>query len=229
MTKNTLLFCNALQKDKVSWLQEQTGLNVEIIPLITFQNIPTEEWMSTYDPEFKTWIFTSKRAAKAIIKAYSNLPEPDAIYCVGPTTASYFDGFPIPVYMPLEYNSKALAELILQDNVRHSVHFKGNLSGDELVDTLINNGVIAEGIEVYRTLSNPQKVATENTKGIVFMSPSAIQAFTEKNNIEVEIPVFCIGSTTGNYAHEQGFKNVQIPDNYSLESLVQMINSYFNE
>lgn len=229
MTQHKLLFCNPLKDIKADWLRNETGLCVEIAPLIKFREVPISEWLPQFQANDTTWVFTSKRAAQAILKVYSQLPEPGAIYCVGPTTASYFDGFPIPVYMPMEFNSEALTQLLLQDNVRNSVHFRGNLSGDDLVKNLLQNGVIAKGIEVYQTIKNPQSVSTDGASAMVFMSPSAIEAFTEKNNIEAQMPVFCIGATTGEAARKQGFEKVLIPDNYSLESLAQTIKSYFNE
>ena len=229
MSDKTLLFCNPLSDSKAEWLRKETNVSFQIEPLIRFEYKPISDWLPAIEPKFKIWVFTSKRAANAVLKSYNELAQPEAVYCVGPTTASYFDGFPFPVFIPMEFNSEALIKLVAQDNVRNAVHFKGNLSGDDLVESLMSNGVIAKGIEVYQTLKNPKSVDCSKAAGMVFMSPSAIEAFVEMNHVESNKPVFCIGETTGAAARESGFEEVIIPENYAFESLVQTIKTYFNE
>ena len=229
MIENTLLFCNPLSDSNADWLRKQAGIPVKIVPLIEFQNIPISEWLLSISPEKKTWIFTSKRAAKAVLAVFDELPKPDQIFCVGPTTASYFKHLKIPIILPETYHSVGLVKALIAKKIKNAIHFRGNLSSHDLVNDLAKNGVEVNGVTVYNTVKVPQRVATDNVAGMVFMSPSAIEAFVEQNIVTPNIRAFCIGETTGSAAKKMGFEQVIIPENYSLEALLTTIKNFVNE
>lgn len=198
----------------------------EHIPMIKIRFRSPKEWKKEMPEEHCFWVFTSKNGVRAVLPEYFKLPETEGVFCVGPKTAEMLSGRACDVSFPQIYNSDHLVDHIIGSGADHIVHFRGNLSGNEIVSALQKKGLKAKGIEVYRTIKESVEVDPAGIKGFAFMSPSAIEVFLEQNDPARDLPVFCIGKKTASAAKEKGFKQIIIPEEATLESLIHRIKEY---
>ena len=152
-------------------------------------------------------IFTSQNAVQSVLKnpKVEELKSKN-IFSVGMKTKSLLEenGFNVEVYT--DYASD-LAEIIsLIYNKEKHTFFSGNLRRDVLPNTLKENGITFNEIEVYET-----NLTSKNIKykldGILFFSPSAVESYFKLNTIKNEI-CFCIGETTAEALEEKQIQNI---------------------
>ncbi|MEQ8523683.1 uroporphyrinogen-III synthase [Gracilimonas sp.] len=224
--KPNILFTTQLKKDRLAALQS-SGFSVEAVPFITFEYVIPAMWISQLPDKIDTWIFTSKKAVKALKPAINDLNVPDHIFAVGSKTAEKLESLNLEVTIPDEYNVAALAKKMKDLDLRDVVHFCGNLKAGDL-NKLLGEGTNLTSVEVYRTKLAPHTLNTSNYDGIVFMSPSAVESFSERNEVNGTAQIFCIGTTTEEAAKEAGFKDCITPEYSTLDSLTESIQTYFN-
>ena len=107
--------------------------------------------------------------------------------------------------------------------------FSGNLRRDILPNTLKENGIIFNEIEVYETSITSKKI-TSKVDGILFFSPSAVESYLKSNTIKNEI-CFCIGETTAEALvptfRDIKIKNIIIAEKPSVENVIEEVIYYF--
>jgi uroporphyrinogen-III synthase len=224
--KHRILFTSQLKKQRLAVLNS-SGFIIENIPFITFEYVIPAMWMSQLPDKIDAWIFTSKKAVKALKPVINDLEIPKHIFAVGSKTAEMLENLNLDVTVPDEYNAVSLTKKMKELNLAHVTHFCGNLKAADL-SKLLGDDKKLTSIEVYRTKSAPHKVDTSKYEGIVFMSPSAVESFSEENTLNGSNQVFCIGPTTEEAAHEAGIKNCITPEYSTLDSLMESIQTYFN-
>lgn len=201
---------------------------LDITPFIQIDFRPVSEWKNSIPEKVDAWIFTSKNAVLSIQSLLPELTTPKHCYTVGPKTAELLTPHGIQATYPDVYNAEALGKLILQEDVESVVHFRGNLSASTLTEYLSKAGISVKSIEVYSTLKKYTEAGVPNYDSMIFMSPSAIEAFSSANEIPDGIPVFCIGPTTANAATEYGFQNIIMPEQATIESLSKTLTQYYS-
>lgn len=147
------------------------------------------------------------------------------IYCISRGTKEYAaaSGLNIKEIAP---TASALADEILKDaEVKSVTHVSSNLRREELADKLLKAGVVVHDVTAYRTGFTPIAI-DPSYDAIVFFSPSAVDSFLSLNNVR-NVPCFCIGKTTGDYARQTGYRNVYIADAPSEDILLQTIINYY--
>ena len=152
-------------------------------------------------------IFTSQNAVQSVLKnpKVEELKSKN-IFSVGMKTKSLLEenGFNVEVYT--DYASD-LAEIIsLIYNKEKHTFFSGNLRRDVLPNTLKENGITFNEIEVYETNLTSKKIK-DKLDGILFFSPSAVESYFKLNTIKNEI-CFCIGETTAEALEEKQIQNI---------------------
>ncbi|MBO6585619.1 MAG: uroporphyrinogen-III synthase [Gracilimonas sp.] len=225
-SKPRILFTTRLKKQRLAALQS-SGFLVESVPFITFEYVIPAMWISQLPDQTDAWIFTSKKAVKAIKPAFKDLEVPDHIFAVGSKTAGMLEELNLEVTIPDEYNVVALAKKMKELELKNVTHFCGNLKAGDL-NKLLGEDVNLTSVEVYRTKLAPHTLNISNYDGIVFMSPSAVESFSERNEINGTAKVFCIGPTTEAAATEVGFENCITPEYSTLDDLTESIQNYFN-
>lgn len=224
--KPSILFTTQLKKDRLAALQS-SGFSLEAVPFITFEYVIPAMWISQLPDQTDAWIFTSKKAVKAIKPAINDMKVPNHIFAVGTKTAEKLEKLNLEVTIPDEYNVAALAKKMKDLNLKNVIHFCGNLKAGDL-QKLLGKGTNLTSVEVYRTKLAPHTLNISNYDGIVFMSPSAVESFSKHNDVDGKAKVFCIGTTTQEAAKEAGFKNCITPEYSTLDSLTESIQTYFN-
>ncbi|GGC82120.1 uroporphyrinogen III methyltransferase [Flavobacterium lutivivi] len=173
-------------------------------------------------------IFTSQNAVQSILQH----PKCDElkgknIFCVGMKTKDLLEenGFNVIAYTGYAADLAEIISLIYGKET--FTFFSGNLRRDVLPNTLKENGIAFNEIEVYETLLTPKKI-NEKLDGILFFSPSAVESYLKSNTIKDEM-CFCIGETTAEALESKKIKNIIIADKPSVENVIyEVIEHYKN-
>ena len=148
-------------------------------------------------------IITSQHALSALVPLLEEInltPLPEVLCIKGKTSEAAIElGFKLIGTAP---NSMLLADEVITQSINKVTHLTSNLSMTPWRDKLASRNIDVAIIEVYHKEMISCK--WENYDGLAFFSPSQIDAFLMNNNLLVNAPVFCIGSTTGDYAIKKG-------------------------
>jgi uroporphyrinogen-III synthase len=171
-------------------------------------------------------IFTSQNAVQSILQH----PKCDelkgkSVFSVGMKTKELLteNGFDVVAYTGY---ASDLAEIIsLVYSSESFTFFSGNLRLDVLPNTLNENGITFNEIEVYETNITSKKM-TSKQEGILFFSPSGVESYFKLNSIKDEI-CFCIGETTAEALENKKVKNIIIAEKPSVESVITQVIEYY--
>ena len=175
-------------------------------------------------------VITSITGVKAFIEIARQLhldSDNYQVHCISRGTKEYASAVGLTIKSSAP-NAAALADEILKDvEVKEVTHVSSNLRRDELSDKLIKSGVAVQDVIAYRTEFTP--VAIDNSyDAIIFFSPSAVDSFLSRNPLR-QVPCFCLGKTTADYAKQEGYQHTYIPDAPSEEILLQTIINYYSK
>lgn len=213
------------------------GLEPIIKPALDF-NFP-EYWdgvLKVINKHLKAdWVFTSTNGVKALnelMDAGLQVRPEIQIFAVGAKTRDALQKLGLDAKIPKTQDGKHLAELIIQEGKINSViYFHGNLSRDEITDRLTEDGIEVIELEVYETIINPVSMPSNPVSGILFYSPSAVEAFRQGEGFEDELPpLFAIGPTTAEALKEETDQPVEIAKQPDTEVLLRTTADYiFNK
>lgn len=224
--KPRILFTTQLSEQRRTELENGKFL-IESEPFITFEYLMPALWRSEVPENADAWIFTSKKAVKAVSPVILDLELPRHIFAVGAKTGEKLQELGLKVSIPEEYNAKSLAAMMRQLEFQNVVYFCGNLKAANW-NRLLGDDVNLSSIEVYNTKLTSHKMDDLNDfDGIVFMSPSAVDSFSRQNTISDDMQVFCIGPTTEEAARDAGIMNGIIPEYFTVDSLMETIEGFY--
>jgi uroporphyrinogen-III synthase len=171
-------------------------------------------------------IFTSQNAVQSILKH----PKCDelktkSVFSVGMKTKDLLteNGFDVVAYTGY---ASDLAEIIsLVYSFDSFTFFSGNLRRDILPNTLNENRIIFNEIEVYETNITSKKI-TSKQDGIMFFSPSGVESYLKLNTIKDEM-CFCIGETTAEALENKKVKNIIVAEKPSVENVISQVIEYY--
>ncbi|MEY2923450.1 MAG: hypothetical protein RL108_2076, partial [Bacteroidota bacterium] len=171
-------------------------------------------------------IFTSQNAVHSILQ-HPKCEElkGKSVFCVGLKTKDLLaeNGFDVIAYTGYAAD---LAEIISLIYSSESFTFlSGNLRRDILPNTLKENGITFNEIEVYETIITSKKM-TSKQDGILFFSPSGVESYFKLNSIKDET-CFCIGETTAEALENKKVKNIIIAEKPSVESVIAQVIEYY--
>lgn len=196
-------------------------------------------------PGFNWLIFTSGNAVDFFLRrvdelnlALGNLPR---IAAVGSATARQLTERGIAIaYMPDDFVGTELV-LGLGDLTGQKVLLpRAKIGRPEIADLLQEQGAILTEVALYDTVTAvPTPAAwTELSQGfaaITFTSPSSVRNFfkivadnPDKLAVPLEklvqhVPVICIGPVTAEAAAEAGLPEALVPDEYTIDGMVQQL------
>ncbi|MBH0230042.1 uroporphyrinogen-III synthase [Halobacillus yeomjeoni] len=229
-------------------IEREGGVAIET-PLLSFQLNDTDENQEILGRlhEYQ-WVFiTSSNGVKfffELVQQYnSDLSEDTRFAIIGSKTNRMLKSYGYEAdFIPSEYNAEVMIEEFFEKerNVGKILYVRGSRSRDLLPEAFRERGVFFQSITVYDTLlmkDANKKINQSLTKGsldaLTFTSPSAIQAYMAivkgMENRGLSVPCFCIGPTTARKAEEAGFEHVHIPEQYTIENMVEQMRQYFTE
>lgn len=172
-------------------------------------------------------IFTSQNAVQSILQhPKCNDLKSKNVFSVGMKTKELLteNGFNVIAYTGYASDLAEIITLIYKNET--FTFFSGNLRRDVLPNTLKENEIIFNEIEVYQTNLTPQKI-TKKLDGILFFSPSAVESYFKLNTIKEEM-CFCIGETTAEALENKKIKNIIIAEKPSVENVIDEVVEYYN-
>ncbi|ALJ05517.1 porphobilinogen deaminase [Pseudalgibacter alginicilyticus] len=174
--------------------------------------------------EIQNVIITSKNAVDSLITNFSAIElQFKNIYCVGRRTKRLIEQ-KIGKVTHFEHNAKKLANyLVKYMDGKEVTYFCSDIRLDELPSILVQNNIKVNEIEAYQTKFDSIKVA-DSIEAAMFYSPSTVESFVQKNNLEVI--AFCIGETTAKEAKKH-FEDVRISKLPTVESVITLVNLHY--
>lgn len=171
-------------------------------------------------------IFTSQNAVQSVLQhPKCNELKSKNVFSVGMKTKDLLteNGFNVIAYTGYAAD---LAEIISLIYGKESyTFFSGNLRRDILPNTLKENRITFNEIEVYETNITSKKIK-ENLDGILFFSPSGVESYFKLNTIKEEM-CFCIGETTAEALENKKIKNIIIADKPAVENVITEVIEYY--
>jgi uroporphyrinogen-III synthase len=172
-------------------------------------------------------IFTSQNAVQSILQhpKCEDLKSKD-VFSIGMKTKDLLteNGFNVVAYTGYAADLAEIISLIYSEET--FTFFSGNLRRDVLPETLKENGITFNEIEVYETKITSKKI-TKKLDGILFFSPSAVESYFKMNTINEET-CFCIGETTAESLENKKVKTIVIADKPSVENVIAEVVEYYN-
>lgn len=194
--------------------------------------------LASYD-----WLlFTSANTVHALNARFQALNlQPDwskiKIGVVGSKTESVFrDIFGhCADFTPETFTGEALAQTLPIQAGAKVLLPQSELADDTVVDTLAARGADVTSLVAYRTVIGeggddvPQMLLDNEIDIVTFTSPSSVINFVEriKPLQAFDIPALCIGPTTAHAATEIGFTKCLVPNDYTLDGMLDKLLSYF--
>ena len=172
-------------------------------------------------------IFTSQNAVQSILQhpKCEDFKSKD-VFSIGMKTKDLLteNGFNVVAYTGYAADLAEIISLIYSEE--SFTFFSGNLRRDVLPNTLKENGITFNEIEVYETNITSKKI-TKKVDGILFFSPSAVESYFKMNTIKDET-CFCIGETTAEALENKKVKTIVIADKPSVENVIAEVVEYYN-
>lgn len=171
-------------------------------------------------------IFTSQNAVLSFLQ-HSKCEELKGknVFSVGMKTKELLteNGFDVVAYTGYASDLAEIISLIYSSE--SFTFFSGNLRRDILPNTLKENGITFNEIEVYETNITSKKM-TSKQDGILFFSPSGVESYFKLNSIKDET-CFCIGETTAEALENKKVKNIIISEKPSVENVITQVIEYY--
>ena len=171
-------------------------------------------------------IFTSQNAVQSILN-HPNVEKLKSknVFSVGIKTKDLLteNGFNVIAYTGYAADLAEIISLIYANE--KFTFFSGNLRRDVLPNTLTENEIIFNEIEVYETNITSKKIK-EKLDGILFFSPSGVESYLKENTIKDET-CFCIGETTAETLENKKIKNIIIANKPAVENVIAEVIEYY--
>jgi uroporphyrinogen-III synthase len=185
-------------------------------------NIKNFELSKVYD----NIIFTSQNAVQSILQ-HPKCEElkSKSVFSVGMKTKDLLteNGFEVVAYTGYASDLAEIISLVYSSD--SFTFFSGNLRRDVVPDTLKENGITFNEIEVYETKITSKKIPSK-LDGMLFFSPSGVESYLKSNTIKDEM-CFCIGETTAEALENKKVKNIIIADKQSVENVIAVVIEYY--
>jgi uroporphyrinogen-III synthase len=226
--KFTIFSCRQLSLENHQ-LFFKNNLHIIDVDLLTYQYLADETIKNVLLHNINPLVFTSQHAVKAvvqIIEKYNLSPLSLDCFCITGITANFAteNNFKVLATAP---NSSLLAAEIIRLKIKRTMFCCGNIRLDDLKLILSEKNIIADELLVYNKILQPYKLQ-QAIDGILFFSPSQIDAFLLQNELKKTTTAFCIGNTTGNYLTSKTHANLQVAKHSNLNQVIEMTIEYFN-
>lgn len=214
-----------LSTKKLTENQKQMLLNHSI-------SLVEENFIETKNKEFKlanineNLIFTSRNAVLSLLQ------NPDwetlkskPVFCVGLKTKELLTekGFDVIAFTGYAADLAEIISLIYAQATY--TFFTGNLRRDVLPNTLKENEITFNEIEVYETNLISKKI-TSKIDGILFFSPSSVESYLASNTIKDQM-CFCIGESTSEALENKNIHNIIIAEKPSVENVINDVLEHY--
>ncbi|MCX7735510.1 MAG: uroporphyrinogen-III C-methyltransferase [Candidatus Kapabacteria bacterium] len=240
------------QSHSLTKILEQNGaiaINFSVIK--TKLNKPSENLKDLLSKNFDWVIFSSENGVRYFFQLL-NKENMDAralsntkIACIGKETATRLKDFGlIADFIPSSFTSTVfIDEFLNSQNLDNQkiLRVKGDFQKDYIFDSLINNGINTEPLQVYSIEKNlpdnklKEKLMNEGADAYLFTSSSTVTNFFDvfgKNQalkLLNQSNVFAIGPVTRATLEDYQIKNIIMSETFSIEGLVNSVIQHFSK
>lgn len=168
-----------------------------------------------------TWVFTSRRAVKAIQSLLKNKTGPTKILTVGKQAADLLNHLKFRV----DYVGKTSEDLLRyfsQQPTKSLNYFRGRFHRNTIPAYCKANNIIYNDVECYYALANNPEINIGLYNSIWIFSPINAKIAAEIEGINLNMPVYCIGPVTENALKQAGFTNIITPETPSFENVMNL-------
>ncbi len=172
------------------------------------------------------------------------IPDSLRVAAIGPATAHEADellGVETHI-IPDAHTAEALA-LHLIAHTRPDAHIllpQSEIARPDLAQHLADAGRIVDVVTAYRTVIGkggvdlPRLLVDGTVDALTFTSTSTVQQFLNRfsdnggdHDLLTEVVTACIGPVTAEAAHRNGFRNILVPEDYTLSGLLFTLEGFF--
>gem|GEM_PF-313511 len=226
-------------------LADEHGLSVTEEPALTIEF--RSNWISVQrildESKKVVFAFTSQNGVKAFDQfrqAGVKFPDDVSAYAVGGKTAEALHeiGFE-NISTPSQQDGVGLAHLIIDDVLKAPglknatvLHFCGDKRRDELRDYLTESDIKIKDIVVYSTKLKRMDLPEGPFNGILFYSPSSVQAFRQSGGFQKynnQPELFAIGQTTAQELSIESGRHVHISPEPDTEVFLRFVKRVLGE
>ncbi|WP_320815967.1 uroporphyrinogen-III synthase [Flavobacterium sp.] len=171
-------------------------------------------------------IFTSQNAVLSLLQNPNwETLKSKPVFCVGLKTKELLTekGFDVIAFTGYAADLAEIISLIYAQATY--TFFTGNLRRDILPNTLKENEIKFNEIEVYETNLISKKI-TSKIDGILFFSPSAVESYLTSNTIKDQM-CFCIGESTSEALENKKIHNIIIAEKPSVENVINDVLEHY--
>ncbi len=240
MSKRVVVTRSRRQADAFADKLAAAGFTPVIFPVIAFAALPPEPLDAALDclPQYDWLIFTSANAVDFFFRRVDErgvVVDGVAVAAVGSATADRLAERGLtPDFMPDEFTGEQLA-LGLGDLTGQRVLLPRAQKGrPQIVDLLRQQGAVVEDVALYDTVTavpTPAALAAlaAGFEAITFTSPSSVRNFVKLADLPNpdQTVIVCIGPVTAAEAAKFDLHAALIPDEYTIEGMVQILREYF--
>ncbi len=196
---------------------------IETAPLL---DVEVLEKIKAAAAETTAVVFTSMNAVEAVA-AQVNTPVNWRVYCMGNTTKHLIaEKLSSAEIAGIGDNAEALAQEVIDDEIKEVIFFCGNIRREELPNKLRSNGVLVNEIVVYQT-TEIQNTLDRVYDGILFFSPSAVESFFKSNKVAQQTKLFAIGNTTKETIRKYADNKIIVAQTADKNELAKQAVKYF--
>ncbi len=197
---------------------------------------------SALDGVFDWLILTSSNTVLALAQRletlHRKLPESLAVAAIGHSTAQAARDLlnMQPDLVPDKYVAEAMIEALQPIAGRRVFLPQSNIARPILAEQLAAAGAEVTTVAAYRTVVGsggvdlPVLLAANQVDAITFTSSSTVRNFHKRignHNLD-DVCIACIGPITSKTAEETGLPVTLVPENYTLEGLVNALETHFS-
>jgi uroporphyrinogen-III synthase len=228
--------------DEQMQIADDLGLDVTVEPAIRFKF--RKKWSSVVSSiekaESPIFAFTSQNGVKALqilLEQGYKIPGNVVFYAVGEKTAHALQELGYTAVVPEMSYGEQLGEKIASDLKQSGLknamvfHFCGNRRRKEMRQVLEESGINIKDLVVYETILNPMNLEGTDADGILFYSPSAVEAYRKSGGfLEDKVPdLFAIGHTTAQELSIESGRNVHVSPNTNTEDFLAFTSRVLGE
>tara|TARA_B110000914_G_C15496544_1_gene463572 strand:+ start:933 stop:1610 length:678 start_codon:yes stop_codon:yes gene_type:complete len=209
----------ALIKGKLIDIDDRAFVSIQLIKNIDFDKTT----------KIETPVFTSSNGVKGfmtLVKEKKIAITKIACYAIEGKTSKTAKEYGIQI-KKTAYSATNLAKEIKKNKETSVIHFTSKFRRKELYEALKKEKIAIEPVLVYNKTNTPSEI--QDIDAMLFFSPSQIDSFFSKNNLNINKPVFCIGPSTAKHIKEKGYKNIIIAKVPSEKELIAILIEYYNK
>lgn len=243
MNQSLDIFVTRELSDEQIEYAESLDLNVVIEPAIEIEF--REDWFAiemTFKATKKPVIaFTSQNGVRALEFFQSTggkIPDKTTFYAVGEKTAEALANLGFKAIVPEQQDGVGLAQQIADDfsAMKNSekptvLHFCGDKRRDEFRQFLSDSDIHVRDMVVYKTILKSMRLPNHKTDGILFYSPSAVQAFRDSGGFRNKnLPeLFAIGETTAEELSIESGRHVHVSPEPNTKDFLEYVSNILSK